>query len=280
MTEPTGDYARALNQHYGRLGLGDAILAGLVASGHDPDALTPDALAPVDQFHIRGKDATLELAGLAGLSAGTRVLDVGGGLGGAARTLAAELGCRVTVLDLTEEYCRVGEDLTRRAGLAERVSFRHGNALALPFPDASFDAAWTQHSSMNVPEKPRLYAEIARAVRPGGRVAIHEIMAGASAPVHFPVPWAREPATSFLSPTDAVRTLVRGAGLRELAWLDVSGPSLEWFRQRLAAPGGSGPPPLGFHLLLGADFGPMFRNMARNLEEDRIRVIQGVWERD
>jgi SAM-dependent methyltransferase len=274
------DYAGALNRHYGRPGLGDAILAGLVAAGHDPDALTHEALTPVDQFHIRGKDATLELARLAGLAAGTRVLDVGGGLGGAARTLAAELGCQVTVLDLTEEYTRVGEDLTRRAGLAGRVAFRQGNALALPFPDASFDAVWTQHSSMNVPDKPRLYAEIARAVRPGGRVAIHEVLGGPGGPVHFPVPWAREPATSFLSPADAVRALVRDAGLRELAWRDVSAPSLAWFRERLAAGGGAAPPPLGLHLLLGAEFGSMFRNMARNLEEDRIRVIQGVWARD
>ena len=113
---------------------------------------------------------SLELARLAGLRAGAEVLDVGGGLGGPARTLALRLGCRVTVLDVTEEYCRVGVELTRRTGLAGRVSFHHGDALALPFADARFDVVWTQHSSMNVDDKEALYAGIHRALRRGGRL--------------------------------------------------------------------------------------------------------------
>jgi ubiquinone/menaquinone biosynthesis C-methylase UbiE len=165
-----GEYARALNQHYGRGDLGAAIVAALGAAGKDPNTLTPDDLAPVDQFHIRGQEATLELVRLAELEPGAHVLDVGGGLGGPARTLAVTVGCRVTVLDLTEEYCRVGADLTQRAGLADRVSFRHGDALALPFEAGSFDAVWTQHSSMNIADKEALYREAHRVLRPGGRI--------------------------------------------------------------------------------------------------------------
>ena len=268
-----------VDEHYARSGLGPAILGALRLAGKNVNALTPDDLAPVDHFHIRGKEATLALARLAGIGPGMRVLDVGGGLGGPARTLAKDLGCRVTVLDLTEAYCRVGEDLTRRTGLAGQVEFRQGTALQMPFADATFDAAWTQHSSMNVEDKERLYREIQRVARPGGRLAIHEIMAGGASPVHFPVPWARDPSLSFLRPAEDVRRLVAGLGFTELVWADESAASLEWFRQRVAAQAGTAPSILGLHLLLGQDTAPMFRNLIRNLEEGRIAVVMAVWQR-
>lgn len=274
------DYVRSVNQHYGRADLLNAILAGLRATGRDPARIAPDDLAAVDQFHIRGREATLELARLAEIAGGTRVLDVGGGLGGPARTLAGEMGCQVTVLDLTEEYCRVGEELTARTGLGRRVVFRHGDALQMPFEDRSFDVAWTQHSSMNIEDKEQLYREIHRVLRPGGRLAMHEILGGTMTPIHFPVPWARDPSVNFLRPAPAVRALIAGSGFKEVAWVDVSGASLQWFRQRVAAMQPAlAPPPLGLHLLLGADFGPMFRNQVRNLEENRIAVVQAFWLR-
>ena len=152
--------AAAVDAHYGRPDLLDAILQGLRASGCDPDAPAIEDLAPVDHFHTRGRDATLALGRLAKIASGHDVLDVGGGLGGAARLLARMFDARVTVLDLTEAFCQVGAELTRRTGLAERVTFRQGTALDLPFPDERFDVAWTQHSSMNVDDKERLYAEI------------------------------------------------------------------------------------------------------------------------
>jgi SAM-dependent methyltransferase len=270
----------SVEAHYGRPGLGPAILAGLQAAGKDPDRLAPEDLAAVDQFHIRGRDATLELARLAGLAPGLEVLDVGGGLGGPARTLAHEFGGRVTVLDLTEEYCRVGEELTRRTGLAHRVRFRHGDALALPFPDASFEVVWTQHSSMNIEDKERLYEGIRRVLRPGGRLALHEVMAGPAGEVHFPVPWSPDGAGSFLRPPEAIRRLLGGLGFHEAAWVDVSATALAWFRERVAAARhATAPPPLGLHLLLGAAAGGMFANMQRNLEERRITAIQAVWLR-
>ncbi len=270
----------AVDRHYGRAALHHAILEGLRAAGKNPDAPTPEDLAPVDQFHSRGKEATLELAHLAGLGRGARVLDVGGGIGGPARVLASELGCRVTVLDLTEEFCRVGADLTRRTGLGDQIEFRHGDALELPFGEAAYDAAWTQHSTMNIADKDRLYREIHRVLRPGGRLAMHEIMAGPNQPIHFPVPWAPEPAISHLRPPEAVRQLIGGIGFKEVVWRDESATSLKWFRERVAATAAAGGPlPLGIHLLLGADAGSMFKNVGRNLEEERVRIIMAVWER-
>ncbi|MBM4440096.1 MAG: methyltransferase domain-containing protein [Candidatus Rokubacteria bacterium] len=263
--------------HYDRADLGQVIDAALSRAGKT-GALTVDDLAPVDHFHTRGKEATLELAQRAALRADMHVLDVGGGLGGAARLLARDVGCRVTVLDLTEAYVRVGAELTRRTGLADRVTFERGDALTLPFEAASFDAVWTQHSSMNIADKPRLYAELARVLRPGGRLALHELMAGPHASPHFPVPWAREAGASALEAPETVRGILRGLGLRERAWEDQSAMTLAWVRARAAVPGAP-PPPLGLHLLLGADTGAMFANLTRNLDEGRVTVVMAVWEK-
>ena len=279
MTGP--DYAQALNAHYAPSDLGGRTLAALRASGKETSSLTLDDLALLDQFHIGGKAATLELARLAGLQAGSRVLDIGSGLGGPARTLAAELGCEVTGLDLTEEFCRVAELLTARTGLADRVRFRHGSALDLPFAPATFDVVWTQHSTMNVADKETLYAESHRVLRTGGRLALHEIMAGPAGPPHFPVPWARDAALSFLRPAAELRALLAHSGWREREWVDASAAALTWYEAQRPAPGATPPvpPPLGLHLVLGDDFRTMGRNLVRNLAENRIAVIQAVFER-
>ena len=264
--------------HYALPDLGRRIVDGLRAAGVDPEAPTLDDLAPVDHFHTRGLQASRELIGLAGLGDDDQVLDVGGGIGGSARLLASEVGCRVTVVDLTEAYVEVGRDLTRRVGLADRVEVVVGDALSLPVPDGAFDAVWTQHASMNIADKERMYAEARRALRPGGTLAIHEVTAGPGGPVHLPVPWARDPAHSHLWPAGELREMITGLGFREVAWEDGSSASLEFNRARVAA-AAAGLPPLGLHLLLGDDYGAMFANQVLNLEEERIRIIMGVWRK-
>jgi SAM-dependent methyltransferase len=274
--------AVAVAQHYGGTDALEAILAGLRTAGKDPERLRADDLAPVDQFHARGKDATLDLAALAGIRADLHVLDIGGGFGGPARMLAERHGCRVTVLDVTEAYCRLGEELTRRTGLGHLVTFHHGDALAMPFADGTFDLAWTQHSTMNIEDKPGLYREIHRALRADGRLAMHEIVSGPShEPVLFPVPWSRELATNFVRSADEMRALIAAAGFRERAWRDTSEASIAWFRNRVAAAQrATAPAPLGLHLVFGPVFGPMFRNLLRNLEDGRIAVVEALWDRD
>ncbi len=243
--------------------------------GRETALLTPDDLAPIDQFHVGGKGATLALAALAGIDPASRVLDVGGGFGGPARTLAAAYGCSVTVLDLTAAYCQVGEMLTERTGLSDHVTFRHGDALAIPFPDATFDLVWTQHSSMNIADKRQLYTEIFRVLRAGGRLALFEIMAGTEAPPHYPVPWAQDASISFLSSPDDVRALLSAIGYQEVVWEDLTDGTVA------AATAQSTPavPPPGLHLVLGADFPERARNMMRNLAEHRIALIRSVLER-
>lgn len=257
-----------------------AILAALRAAGKAPDYLTPDDLAPLDQFHFGGARATRDLAQLADVRAEMRVLDVGGGIGGPARTLASQFGCTVTVLDLTEAYCRVGAWLTARTALADRVVFQQGDALALPFADGQFDLVWTQHSSMNIADKARLYAEMHRVLRSGGRFALFEAMAGPVQPPHFPVPWARDPATSFLLPPDESRRLIAAAGFREATWVDATAAMAQANANRPSASGPATTTPLGIHLLLGPDFGAMARNYARNIAEGRVVIIQGVFDRN
>jgi len=265
--------------HYAGGDIEAAITAALAARGDA--ALRVEDLAGLDQFHTGGLQATRALAQLAGITAADRVLDVGGGLGGPARLLAEQVGCHVTVVDLTAAYCRVGALLTARVGLSDRVRFQHGDALDLLFEDGDFDVVWTQHSSMNIADKARLYGQIGRVLRPGGRLALFEVAAGSGEAPHFPALWARSAATSFLIPPEALRATLAEAGLRELAWQDRSDWALAWMRARQAAQpqAGAAPGALGLHLLLGADVGAMLGNHVRNLAEGRIRIVEGVFER-
>src|SRR5262245_20124471 len=211
-----------IREHWAREGLGQAILDALSAAGKDLDALTVDDIAPADHFHGGGKPATDRLARLAAPAAETRVLDVGGGLGGPARTLAARYGCRVTVIDLTESFVRVGEFLTERLRLGDRVSHRAGARLELPFPAGAFDMVWTQNSGMNVAAKERLYAGFHRVLRPGGVLAFQEPMAGPAGPPLFPLMWARDASQSFLRSPGEMRAVIEGAGFRVRVWDDVT----------------------------------------------------------
>ena len=267
----------AVEQHYTSGNLHDRILAALAATGHDVDALAPADLSPVDEFHTRGREATDELAALAGITDGTLVLDVGCGIGGAARHLATQQGCRVTGIDLTAEFVRTATLLSERVGLADRVTFVAGNALDLPFPPASFDLVWTQHAAMNIADRPRLYGEMHRVLRPGGRLALHDVLAGDGGAPHFPVPWARRAADSFLVDQPTLRRLLGDAGFTVRDWHDVTGTAIAWLAARQARQKAA---PLGIGLLLGTDFPAMMANQERNLAEGRVAVLQAVATRD
>lgn len=277
-------YSHLVNAQYGRNNLGDSILAALRAIGKDPGNVTLGDLAPLDHFHGGGYPATLELARRANLQPGQRVLDVGGGLGGPARTLATEFGCTVTVLDLTEEFCRAGEVLTTWTRLSHRVTFQQGSALALPFPDHSFDVVWAQNSFMNIADKDGLYAGIYRVLRAGGRFAFQDVMAGPGQPLHFPVHWADSPAISFLRPPAEARALLQRLGFVEVAWADTTPAALEAQRRRPATTSMTGTavqtlPHLSFILRPREEAERVAQNMARNLEEGRVAYIQGVFDR-
>ena len=265
-----------IEKHWSRGDIGEAILAALTEAGKDPDNLKPEDLAAVDEFHVRGREATLEFAPRLKLDTSKHVLDVGSGVGGPSRLLASEFGCRVTGLDLTEEYCQVAGMLAHRTGLEEHVSYRQGNALNMPFENGMFDAEITQHMAMNIEDKAALYAEMFRVLKPGGLMGLYDVLQGAEGDVYFPVPWAREPSISFLATPEELRSLLEAAGFEVLHWRDTTELGCEWFRDKVEAAKKSGPPPLGFHLLMGPDFGEMARNQLRNLEENRIALVDTV----
>jgi ubiquinone/menaquinone biosynthesis C-methylase UbiE len=270
-----GVEAGPVEAHYALEDLGERVFAALRDAGVDVDRLAPEMLAPLDEFHIRGREATEELVTLAEFAPGQAVLDVGCGLGGTARYLAVEHTAEVTGVDLTAEYCRTGNLLSERTGLAGRVKLVVADALRLPFAEGSFDAVFTEHAAMNIADKPRLYGELRRVLRASGRLAIYDIVKGPGADVLFPVPWARRREISFLATEDELRTLLQQSGFEVLAWRNATALAISWFRDRAAALQGK-VPALGFHLLLGSDAKEMFANQVRNLEEDRIRLLQVV----
>jgi SAM-dependent methyltransferase len=267
-----GDRA-AVREHWERIGLGPAILDALAAAGKSLDALSVEDIAPADHFHGGGLPATERLARLVAPAAGTRVLDVGGGLGGPARTLAVRHGCRVTVLDLTESYVRAGELLTERLRLADRVDHRVGDALALPFPAGAFDMVWTQNSGMNIADKERLYAGFHRVLRPGGVLAFQEPMAGPGGQPILPLMWARDASQSFLRTPDEMRALLESTGFRVRVWDDVTDEF------SVATPVSALPPYAISKLVKGDELQAIVDAGQRNRDERRMLSIHAVCDR-
>jgi len=268
-----------VERHYGRGRILDFILHALHQMGEDLDRLRPADLAPVDEFHIRGREATIELAARAALRPGLRVLDVGCGLGGSARYLAAEHGCEVVGIDLTREYVDTAKALAGMVGLERMVEFRQASGLEIPFDRDSFDVVWTEHVQMNIEDKQAFYAEIARVLVPRGRLLFHDIFRGEGGPPWFPVPWAEDGSISFLASPDAVRGILAALGFSILDWEDKSQQSLDWSAAMVDRLASTGAPPLGLHLLMGDNTKIKLQNNIRNLRERRCVVFQALAEK-
>jgi ubiquinone/menaquinone biosynthesis C-methylase UbiE len=263
-----------VKSHYGASGLAERLKAALAVFGPDDLRLTPQQLATLDQFHTRGLAATAELAEMAGITPAMSVLDVGSGLGGPARVLAAARGCRVTGVDLSEPFVEAARYLTERTGQSAQVSFRAASALDLPFGQGAFDAAFLQHVAMNIADRARLYEEIRRVLKPGGRFATFDVTLVGGEP-HYPAPWAPTPATSFLMTDEATRAAIEQAGFRNLAWRDDTEAAKAWLGELRA----NGPPPSpNLGLVMGPGFGQALQNLGRNLFEGRLGVASAVFE--
>jgi ubiquinone/menaquinone biosynthesis C-methylase UbiE len=257
----------------GPRGLVTAIGSALDAAGMDRANLRPADLAPVDEFHIRGRAASLEIISVLGVTDESHVLDLGSGLGGPARTLAELTGCTVTGIDLTSEFCEVATALSQWTGMSDRTRFEVADATATGLADASVDAAMTVHVAMNIPDKGALYAEAHRALRPGGRFVVYDVLQGEGGAVRYPVPWANDSSTSFLATPQDMRELLPAAGFEVISEVDSSDESLAWFQQMRARIERDGPPPVTFASFLGERFGQMAANQVANLAERRIRTV-------
>jgi ubiquinone/menaquinone biosynthesis C-methylase UbiE len=266
-----------VEQHYSHSGrLTGAIREKLIALGKDMRALTPKDIESIDEFHIRGRAATLDLARRLHIVAGASVLDVGSGLGGPARTIAANFNCHVTGVDITEDFCETARQMSCWVGLSDRVTFVQGDAAALQMGLASFDAAVTIHAAMNIVHKDAMYAGIYKVLKPGGRLGVYDVVQGEGGPVIFPVPWARDRSISHLATPVQIRNHLDRAGFAIEDEIDSTEASAAWFRERFERLSAAGTSGLGFHLFLGSAYPEMVRNQVQNLMERRIRTVMYV----
>ena len=264
-------------EHYATNGLLARLEAALRADGADPAHPTIEALAPYDQFHGRGLEATKDMAALVAVRPTDHLLDVGSGLGGPARWLSARFGCRVTGIDLTPEFCAIAEHFTRLIGLEARVRFQVGNALAMPFDDGMFEGAYSMFVSMNIADKTQLYREIHRVMKSGGWLVLSEIARGEDGDVMYPTPWAPTAAESFLSTVDDTRKGLRSAGFEvEQVKNDLQRTLDFGARSRAIVARGEKPPYRANALIHGDIAGATLANVARGYQDGSLMPIEVV----
>lgn len=274
------DYEEAISKQYGMADLGTKILSALRDEGIDTKRKIQESLASIEDLHIRGRSATMELIQEAGLNESMKVLDVGCGIGGPTRAIVTEFGCNVTGLDLCKEFCDAAEMINIQLELDKKIKIRQGNALDMPFDDESFDFVMVQHVLMNIKNKNDLLSQIHRVLCPQGRLALYEICAGLNTPIIYPVMWANDPSINFLINPNEFRQLIKDNGFIELSWKDGTAKVLEGFQIRKSKQSSTRPSktqPINYGLIF-KNLKEKARNLIRNYEEGRIVVIQGLFE--
>lgn len=272
----TDDLEDAVARHYQHADLTERILKAVAAAGIDPERMAPEQLAPVDEFHIGGRAATAHAVARMRLAPHHHVLDVGCGLGGATRYMAASVGCRVTGIDLSADYIAAAQELTRRTGLSGRVDYRVASALAMPFAKGAFDAAITLHAAMNIADRAGLYREIARVLKPGAVLCVYDVMQGAGDALKFPVPWAETAATSHLVTPQQMQALLDATGFDIVEIEDRTAFARDVFQRSLSKAAAGGVPPLGLHIVMGANAREKQHNMLAAIESGAIAPMMMV----
>ena len=261
-------------KHYTRGRLEETILRALAESGKDPQILAPTDLAPVDEFHVGGLASTEELAARMELRPDLHLLDVGCGLGGPARYFASEHSCRVTGVDLSEEFVQVARSLTRLVKLDHLVEFRQSSALHLPFDSQVFDRAYMIHVGMNISDKAAAYREARRVLRTGGLFVVFDILRIADGPIRYPVPWAMSQDTSFVADVIGHRNAMQIAGFRITQERSRRAFAIDFTERTIARMAQTAPPALGLHLLLGDKMPQMANNILAMMQEGLLESVE------
>jgi ubiquinone/menaquinone biosynthesis C-methylase UbiE len=269
-----------VEKHYSRVNLFETIVSMLEKTGTDKKNIRRADLAPVDEFHVRGLQVTKEMADNAGLEKGMEVIDIGCGIGGAARLMAEEYHCHVTGIDITQEYIRTAILLSELTGAGKQTRFLQADALDIPFDDQQFDLAWTQHVQMNIENKLGFYREISRVLKKGGRFIYYDIFSTDEGPLHFPVPWAEDQSISHLVRTNELHSLLGMAGFTILQTKNQTEAGIEFLENILTRIAQQGFPPLSIQLLVGDSYAEKFINLQKNLVEKKIRLESGICQKN
>ena len=270
-------YDQMVSNHYQHGNLAQAIETALSGLGKSPDTVTIEDLAAVDEFHIGGRQATDHLMEQLNLSHDHHVVDVGCGLGGACRYVANRFHNSVTGIDLTSEYIETGKVLTDWVKLGQQVTLEQGSALSMPFDKDSFDAGYMLHVGMNIEDKPALFSEIFRVLKPGAAFAVYDVMRQSADNLVFPVPWATESRTSFLATPEEYQQAIVAAGFEICRKNNRRDFALDFFdRIRVGNDARGGLPPLSLHTLMGESTSIKISNMVNNLRANRIAPIEMI----
>ena len=271
------DIESGVSKHYASYDVLAHIRAGLLEMGHDPDRISPEVLKPVDEFHIGGAEATVALLEKLVIRPDMDVLDIGSGIGGPARMIAARYNCRVTGIDLTPHFVEAARALSTMCGMAESVRFEVGSAIALPLPNTSFDLALLLHVGMNVPDKAALFREARRVLHDGGTFAVYEVMRTGDGDLTFPVPWAETPDLSALETPQSYRAAAQAAGFILETEENRREVALAFFARIQAQTASGAPPPLGLHNLMGPTVKEKVANMIAAIRAGTIAPVQMIF---
>jgi ubiquinone/menaquinone biosynthesis C-methylase UbiE len=268
--------AGQVEKHYASEGITARMLTALRNVSGPDVPITPDTLAPIDHFHGKGVIATEELASELQPKASDHLLDIGCGIGGPARWIAAKYGCRVTGVDLTPAFCEAARELNTLTGLSDRVQILHASALSLPVPDNSFDGAYSQAALMNISDKRGVFREALRVLRPGGSLALSLAGAGSAGEPRYPLPWATTTDISFLATPDEIRGDLLAAGFQMVFIRDAAAAVAAALAPVLRQLETEELPPLGEHVVTGENAREWRINWMRSTAEGRLSMIDAL----
>lgn len=269
-----------VSTHYQHGSLIKVIEEGFNHQGKTPSDISLDDMSVIDEFHIGGRQASEEFLDQLQLQERSLVLDVGCGLGGPARFVASRFGCLVSGIDLTHEYVDTGNILSNWVGLDKKVVLQQGSAMALPFPDGQFDAAYMMHVGMNIVDKKSLFVEVFKVLKPDGIFGIYDVMQIGSGEMQYPAPWAASKSTSSLASPQDYQTGLKEAGFNILSTRERGDFAIEFFenmKRRMAETNAD--PALGLHVLMGDDAKTKVANVLQSIKEGSIAPVELIAQR-